>query len=229
MTLDDMDTTQIEQTREFLAAVGKEDLAEQFDAEIDDRTDAAREAVELRLTAQKAADAGLEDDPAVEVLEERAAALLDDAGLDETDPAEPEALADEHGLDADVAAELSESTREQLHAHLAAVDEISGAERRTGLAEHELRHRHDELTTLLDDAGVEPAALVETEELSAALAAPADAGVTDTDTQRVKRARLQDEITDLRERRADAESALLELTLTDRIDALEEDLDDLED
>jgi hypothetical protein len=230
MSINDLSTEKVAETKEFLASIGRDELADRFDAELSEREDAARTLVEIKTTLEKADDAGLDDDPAVEALRERAAAL--EADLELTDPHAPEKLAEDHGVREDVAAELSEDTRQDLKADLVAVEELETS--RSRLAEHELRERRESLNATLASADVEAAELVAEDaptpqaELSAALAATDGEDVDDSGTDRIHAARLRDRKADLKEEIDGAESALLELTLRDRLDDVEATLSDLE-
>lgn len=230
MSIDDLSTEKVAETKEFLSSIGRDELAEEFDAELAEREEAAKNLVEIKTTLEKAADAGLEDDPAVETLQARAAALEDELEL--TEPHAPEKLAENHGVREDVAAELSEDVREDLQADLAAVDELEAS--RSELARRELRRRRDRLSATLADAGVEAADLVAEDapapqaELSAALASTAEDVDDSGSSDRVRAARLSDRIDELEEDVAAAESTLLEVTLEDRKADLEERLADLD-
>lgn len=228
MTINDLSTEKAAETKEFLSSIGRDELAEKFGAELSEREDAAKTLVEIKTTLEKADAAGLNDDPAVEALRERAATLEDDLGL--TDPHAPEKLAETHDLREDVVAELSEETRQDLQVDLAAVEDLETS--RSRLAEHELRERRKSLNATLAGADVEAAELVAedapapTAELSAALSAPSE-DVDESGSDRVRAARLSDRIDELEEHLAAAESTLLEVTLEDRKADLEERLADL--
>lgn len=229
MTTDKLSTENVAQTREFLASVGKDDLADRFGEELEDRAEAAERVVRMKELAARAEEAGLADDPAVAALRERAEALQSDVGL-EPEPSAPARLAADHGLVEEAVAELPEGVREDLEEDLAAVEQLETS--RSDLAKRELRHRRDKLSATLADAGVEAAHLVAedapepTAELSAALAAADE--VADDGSERVRAARLRDRLDDVSDDLADAESTLLEVTLEDRKADLEEQLADLE-
>lgn len=229
----DLDAEQLTQTREFLASVGKDELAERLGEELDDRRDGVERVAEMRVLREQAEKAGLDDDPAVEALAEHADALAEDLGLG-PEPHDPERLAGDHGLAEDAVADLSEDTRQELKEHLSAVDTIESSGRVEGAAKYELQRRRDRLERLLDDAGADPARLVADDadstrkELAAALA-PAEETDVDVDSARsprVRRARLEDRRQDLQEDLAAADSKLLSLTLEQRLETVEERLDD---
>jgi len=226
----DLDPEQLTQTREFLASVGKDELASRFGQELDDRREAVERVAEMRVLREQAEKAGLDDDPAVEALAEHADALAEDLGLG-PDPHDPERLADDHDLAEDAVADLSEDTREELQEHLSAVDTIESSGRVEGAAKHELQRRRDRLERLLDDAGVDPARLVAddadstTEELAAALAPAEETDVDSARSPRVRRARLEDRRQELQEDLAAADSKLLSLTLEKRLETVDERLD----
>ena len=226
----DIATDGIVEAKDLLESMGNESLAASLGEELDDRAEAAERVVRMKSLAARAEESGLCDDPAVAALLDRSEALQADADLG-PDPAHPERLAEDYGLDGDAVDDLSEDVREDLEADLSALDHLETS--RSELARREIRRRRDRLSETLDAAGIEVPDLVAedapapTAELSAALAAPAEE-VDDSGSERVRAARLSDRIDELEEDVADAESMLLEITLRDRKADLEERLADLE-
>jgi len=235
MTTDKPTTENVAQTREFLASVGKDELADRFGEELENRAEAAERVVRMKTVIEDAKNAGLDDDPAVRALEERAAKLEDGVDLDvDREPHHSSELAAQHALEEDVVEQFSTESRKELHDHLAAVDEIAASSRDGGIVKHELRARRERLRSILDENDVEAAALIADdappvrEELSAALADAGEADVGESGSERVEAARLEDRRDEVADDLEDAESALLQLTLQERLDELDDRLADTE-
>jgi len=219
----DTNPTALREARDGLESLGRDDLAERMDEQLEDDVAETRRVVDLMQTIHSAEEAGLGDDPAVEKLREQVELLREDAGV--VPPTNPERMAEEFDLSEDELAALSEDDRESLRGNLTAIDELNDS-RADGVAAHELRRRRENTAGLLGDAGVEAADLVaddaptEREELAEALSAE-EATLTETSgSGREQVAQLADAVEDTEEQIRDAETALLRLALRDEKERL---------
>lgn len=226
------DPDTLQQTRDALEALGRDNLAENLDEQLEDDVAETRRVVELLETIESAEAAGLGDDPAVEALREQVEALRGDAGLGQSATA-PERMADEFDLNGDELEALSEADREELRSDLEAIDEI-GNSRVNGVAAHELRRRRDSVDDLLDERDVAPADLVaddapiEREELAEALTAEEAALVETSGSTRGQVATLRDAVDDIEEQVRDAETAVLLQALREEKERLQARLEQAE-
>jgi len=229
----DISDDELERSIEFLSDVDG-DVADRFGSEIEDRTEAAQRVVEARTLVENAQEVGLADDPAVEALERRAAILAKEHDLVESAPPETPAhrFADEYGAKAGALEEMHDDDVEAVLQHLEMAEQIDDADD-NALAEKELERRADEVCDLLKRNGLGPEDVFGAPEIpdrnrstTATLAAPgevedtdpsgelsaalADGAISDASTalsassERVKLARIDDELEELDEKLAAA-------------------------
>jgi hypothetical protein len=189
----------------------------------------------VKLLLQQAKEAGLEDDPAVEALEKRAQMLLVDNGLT-PDPTASAQLAEEYGADASMLESLSDDDCEALLEHLSMAEEIGDSDGR--LAEKEITRRFEETQALLAQNNVQVRDLFQAEarglegELSAALSRGAefddDDVAVDASSDRVRKAQLQDNLSEIDDRLESADHPFMKHSLREERSAVEARLADLD-